>query len=94
MKGIKKICIVIIVLCICLSVFAVARMNALKQFDRMRWNEDFKNRKYMIEDLANGYGLIGMSKEEIINLLGVTKGDVTKVTKGDKRGRTFFVTKW
>ncbi len=70
MKEFKKIGIVIIVLCICLSVFTLARMNTLKQFDCKRWNEDFKKRKYMVEDLASRYGLIGMSKEEIINLLG------------------------
>ena len=73
MKIFKNIFIVILVLCICLSLFVIVRVNNLKQFNKERWNTDFKNRKYMIEDLVNTYGLIGMSKDAVINLLGETQ---------------------
>jgi len=90
-EKIKKICIVIIALCICLSVFILARINTLKQFDQMRWNEDFKNRKYMVENLVNKYRLIGMSKEEVINLLGENQMFLSFTNQGFVEGIHYII---
>jgi len=39
-------------------------------FSTERWNENVMQRTYMIDDLLSRYEIIGMSRDEILDLLG------------------------
>lgn len=73
MKLLKKVSLILFIILTIIfllnGVFTV-RMNYLKRFSKERWNTNIAHRKYMIEDLVNSYELIGMTKDEVIQLLG------------------------
>ena len=66
------ICSLIIVLAICFLAFMCiySHYKERRVFTVERWNTNIWEREYMFDDFLTKYELIGMSKNEVIELLG------------------------
>lgn len=88
----KKIMILsIIAVMVVLTIIAIHAMNTLTTFSIKRWDTNVYQREWMLSSFLEKYELVGMSSEEVTELLGTNEFDGNKYLIGKSYvGPMFF----